>query len=326
MREFIDFKDGLLLINKHAGVSSFGIIKILQDELSTTCGLKRKEFPKLGHGGTLDPFATGLLTVCVGKGVKLARYFLGATKTYEGVILFGQTTVPGDPTAPISETSDSIPESLEQLQKLATALTKQAYSQTPPMHSAKKVDGKPLYELARAGIEIDRDPKICQLYRFEILSYEKPRAHFRLVCSSGTYVRTLSQDFAKLLGSVGMLESLSRTAIGGFQLENAWNCEQITQAMKEGKAWTELPCWIPFDKLLEGYDSVQVTSSETAALFQGKQSVLLHVLKRSEPNPSLKNPIGLDQCLAIYEGEKLIAVARKDDSKWGLERVFVRGN
>src|SRR4051812_27690492 len=168
-------------------------------------GVKRRDLPKLGHGGTLDPFATGMLAVCVGRAVKLARYFLGSNKTYEGVIRFGETTVPGDPTAPISETSPVIPDSLEDIRKYAKTLTLQPYLQTPPMHSAKKVDGKPLYELARQGIEIEREAKVCHLYSFEILSYEKPRARFRLTCSSGTYVRTLAQDLARMMGSVALL-------------------------------------------------------------------------------------------------------------------------
>src|SRR5512140_1273341 len=130
--------NGALFINKHECISSFGIIELLQKQIREQSGLKRRDLPKLGHGGTLDPFATGLLVVLVGRGVKLARYFLGSTKTYEAVIHFGKTTIPGDPTEPISETSSILPESLEQLQDLAQRLTRQPYLQTPPMHSAKK--------------------------------------------------------------------------------------------------------------------------------------------------------------------------------------------
>src|SRR3954462_4957355 len=161
---------GALLVDKHAGISSFGVIELLQRELCNHWGVRRKELPKIGHGGTLDPFATGLLVICVGRGVKLARYFLGSDKGYEGVIRFGETTVPGDPTAPISETSPNLPTSLEDLRAMAAKLTLQPYLQTPPMHSAKKKDGRPLYELARLGIEVERDPKLCTLRTFEISS------------------------------------------------------------------------------------------------------------------------------------------------------------
>src|SRR6185503_13909666 len=114
------------------------------------------------------------------------------------------------------------------------------YLQTPPMHSAKKLDGKPLYELARQGIEVEREAKVCHLHSFEILTYEKPRATFRLTCSSGTYVRTLAQDLARLMGSVAMLDKLVRTASGNFQLENAYSLEQIGASMREGRKWDEL--------------------------------------------------------------------------------------
>src|SRR6185437_14260340 len=104
--------DGAILIDKPASLSSFGVLEALQKSLRSRTGLKRKDLPKLGHGGTLDPFATGLLIACVGHGAKLARYFLGGDKEYEGLLRFGKTTLPGDPTAPVTETTDVLPESL----------------------------------------------------------------------------------------------------------------------------------------------------------------------------------------------------------------------
>ena len=104
--------DGALLVNKSPGVTSFGIVEQLQRILMERSGLRRRDLPKFGHGGTLDPFATGLLIVLVGRAVKLARYFLGSRKTYEGVIRFGETTVPGYPTSPVSESTDSVPSSI----------------------------------------------------------------------------------------------------------------------------------------------------------------------------------------------------------------------
>src|SRR5690348_4657881 len=138
--------NGAFLVHKGQGISSFGVIEKIQRFLIEKLQVKKRDLPKMGHGGTLDPFATGLLVVLVGRGVKLARYFLGSHKVYEGVIHFGKTTIPGDPTDPISETSSVIP-TLKQIQVLAHQLTLQPYLQTPPMHSAKKQNGKPLYEL-----------------------------------------------------------------------------------------------------------------------------------------------------------------------------------
>lgn len=319
---------GALLVNKHPGVSSFGIIELLQKQLSEQNGLKRKEMPKLGHGGTLDPFASGLLAVCVNRAVKLARYFLGSVKSYEGVIRLGETTIPGDPTAPISETSNFFPESFEVIREMARKLTLQPYLQIPPMHSAKKKEGRPLYELARQGLEVEREHKICHLYQFEILEYTKPSIRFRLVCSSGTYVRTLAQDFAKLLGTVGMLEALHRTSSGTFSSDRAWSVEKIAEAGRAGRRWDQLSCWVPFDRLLDSYDRAHATQEEVRSLSEGRQNVLFNILKRVESSPvSLNSPVSTQyrSHVAIYSSNLLVAVAKHEEGRWGIERVFNRG-
>lgn len=321
--------NGALLINKDVGPSSFGVIEQLQQELIRRKGIKKKDLPKLGHGGTLDPFASGLLPVCVGKAVKLARYFLGAVKTYEGTIRFGETTLPGDPTAPVSETSSVIPASLDEVRAMAHRLAHQPYLQTPPMFSAKKKDGKPLYELAREGIEVEREPKLCHLYEFEIQSYDAPRATFRLRCSSGTYVRALAQDFGRLLGTVALLETLNRTGTAGFTLARSMTIAEIAAQTAVGAEWDELDCWIPFDRLLDGYDRAEANHEEARALVHGQQGVLFNILKRVSParpaasaNGSLPQLNPDDSCVAIYHQDRLLAIARRTESAWGIERVF----
>src|SRR6476620_11722098 len=186
--------NGALLVHKHPGLTSFGIIELLQKSLRSQTGLKRKELPKMGHGGTLDPFASGLLVVLVGQSVKLARYFLGSQKEYEAVIRFGETTLSGDPTCPISDTSSIIPGDLHSIQEAAHSFTLSPYFQVPPMHSAKKQNGIALYELARQGIEVERKPQLCQILEFQIQNYELPKASCKVQCSSGTYIRVLAQD------------------------------------------------------------------------------------------------------------------------------------
>ncbi len=306
--------NGALLVHKHPGVSSFGVIEHLQREWMKNYQIKKQDVPKMGHGGTLDPFATGLLVVLFGRGVKLARYFLGSAKSYEGVMRFGETTIPGDPTAPISEVSNILPQSLNQLQILAHSLTLQPYFQTPPMHSAKKQNGKPLYQLARSGIEVDRKAQLCQLMRFEISEYSAPRASFKIQCSSGTYIRTLTQDFAKTIGSVALLDSLHRTASGIFKIQDAWTMDQLSEALQADKKWNELPCWIPFHSLLQNYPRAEATPEEKLALFQGKQAYLLPILEKSNAHSN---------CIAIYSQNELIAIARKAGETWGIERVFI---
>lgn len=304
--------NGALLVHKEDGVSSFGVIEKLQNLLRVEFGIKRMDMPKMGHGGTLDPFATGLLPVCVGKGVKLARYFLGAKKEYRGWIRFGETTVPGDPTSPITERSDHLPSSLDEIRAMAHGLTLQSYLQTPPMHSAKKVDGKPLYELARQGIEIEREAKSCQLFEFEITEYTAPRAYFRVICSSGTYIRVLAQDLGRLLGTVAMLDTLERTMTSNLRIENSLKVGEIRSP------WNELKAWIPFDRLLDGMSKAQATPEEALALIQGRQNVLFNILRRAEAAA----PDAQVGCLAVYCERKLIAVARRENEVWGLERVF----
>jgi tRNA pseudouridine55 synthase len=241
---------GALLINKHADVTSYGIINLLKHQLIHQQRYSPKHLPKLGHGGTLDPFATGLLIVLVGPSVKLARYFLGSTKSYQGVFKFGETTVPGDPTDPISEKCETVPTSLSDLKTLAQKVATQEYQQIPPMHSAKKRNGKPLYKLARQGLVVEREPKLCHLYEFEILGYDQPRAEFHLKCSSGTYVRTLAQDFGKWSGSLALLETLHRLASGKFSVKEAMTFQEISHAGQNGMMWDRLPCWIPYEKLV----------------------------------------------------------------------------
>ena len=199
--------------------------------------------------------------------------------------------------------------------------TQQPYHQIPPMFSAKKQGGRPLYELARAGIEVEREPKTCTLHQFEITNYDLPNAEFKVTCSSGTYIRTLTQDFAKSLGSVALLRSLRRTASGIFQNEKAWETEKIISALeggaKGGAGWDTLNCWIPFDELLGGYAQAEATSAERQSLFQGKQEVLQEILK-THRQPQGSNA----SCVAIYCESSLIAIARKNENAWNIERVF----
>jgi tRNA pseudouridine55 synthase len=307
--------DGALVIHKEQGLTSFGVLETLQKNLRAAYGIKRSELPKTGHGGTLDPFATGVLPVCVGRAVKLSRYFLEAPKEYRGIIRFGQTTVPGDPTSEVTERSEKIPTSLEELSATARALTLQPYLQTPPMHSAKKVDGKPLYELARQGKEIEREPKLCHLYEFEITEYQAPLARFRVKVSSGTYIRVLAQDLGRMLGTVAMLDQLERTQAAWMRIENSLKVGELEHP------WSSSPAWIPFDRLLDGFARVQASAEEARAIENGRQEVLISLVSRSEaPRPG--QPEGL---VAIYApGQKLLAVTRRTQQGWQLERVLSR--
>ena len=296
---------------------------ILREHLSRERGtpVKRRDLPKLGHGGTLDPFATGLLVVCVGDGVKLSRYFLGSDKRYRGTIRFGETTVPGDPTDPISDRCEHVPASLAAAQEVAHAMTRAEYMQTPPMHSAKKQNGKPLYELARQGVEVSREATRCHLRQFDLSRWSPPTVNFDVTCSSGTYIRVLAQDLGLRLNTVAMLNTLERTQAGPFLLEHAMPLDEIAAQSEAGAKWELLGAWISFDRLLSDVmPRVDATESECLELTHGKQHVAVALGSRVPPQTSTEMPLRA----AIYSSARLVAVIARETSStpWHIERGF----
>jgi len=217
--------DGFLLVDKPAGITSHDVI----DRLRRITGLR-----KIGHAGTLDPFATGLLVVGIGReATKRLGEFLGQDKEYIGTLVLGARSDTQDGTGAIMPEPDAaIPP-----QAAVEAAMKKflgPISQTPPMYSAKKVHGKKLYELARAGKEIAREPVAITIHAFELTGYQPPRATFRVSCSSGTYVRTLAHDLGNELGAGAYLESLRRTKIGVLQVEESAKLDELNS-----RNWTE---------------------------------------------------------------------------------------
>jgi tRNA pseudouridine55 synthase len=183
------------------------------------------------------------------------------------------------------------------------------------MHSAKKVNGQTLYKLARKGEEIERQPKLCHLYEFEISEYQSPLARFRVSCSAGTYIRTLAQDFARINQSVGMLDNLCRTQCGDMSLNKAQTMEELCRL--DQKLWPEQKSWVPFDEVLSGFPSVQVSLDEAQHLRQGRQQILINLVGRAQHDEESSG-----RHLAIYHQKRLAAVALKEHHIWKLERVF----
>jgi len=206
-------KNGFLLINKPSGPTSHDII----DELRKITGIR-----KIGHAGTLDPFASGLLLVGIGEATKLLKHYVGLNKTYEAVLRLGAESDTYDRTGRISKSQFSLASKIPEtkIQKiLQSFIGKQ--KQIPPMYSAKKVDGKKLYELARKGKNIKREPAEIEVYDIKLKSYALNLATCTFSVSSGTYIRTLAHDIGKKLGHGAYLEELKRTTIGGFKLKDA---------------------------------------------------------------------------------------------------------
>ncbi|RDY60244.1 tRNA pseudouridine(55) synthase TruB [Flagellimonas nanhaiensis] len=213
-----DFLNGqILLIDKPLEWSSFQAVNALKWAIRKKFDLKKI---KIGHAGTLDPLATGLLIICTGKFTKKIPELQGQVKEYTGTFTLGATTPSYDLETEVDQTYPT-----EHLTEEIILQTTHKFlgeiKQIPPMFSALKKDGKRLYELAREGKQVEVKSRIIEILEFEITKIQMPKVYFRVVCSKGTYIRSLAHDFGKALGSGGHLSSLRRTKIGDFNVNNA---------------------------------------------------------------------------------------------------------
>ncbi len=234
MQEFSPL-DGALLIDKPAGPTSHDVVDLIRRQF----GIK-----KAGHCGTLDPNATGLLLIVLGRGTKLSEKLMSDDKVYEGAMKFGVTTNSHDAEGEMLETRPVPPLTVEHLNELASMFVGDLM-QVPPMVSAIKKDGVPLYKLARKGIEVPREPRLIHIYSFRFTEYREPLGSFRVACTKGTYVRSLAHDLGQKIGCGAHLAALRRTASGKFDVADAKPLDQILRL-----ATTELEKRvIPFLKL-----------------------------------------------------------------------------
>lgn len=213
-----DFTNGeVILIDKDEGISSFSIVH----KLRKITGIK-----KIGHAGTLDPKATGLLILCTGKKTKEISKFQDLKKVYSGIISLGKTSPSMDLETELSEAKKTDFVNLEILNE-TRSLFLGKIQQLPPMYSALKHKGKPLYKYARKGIEIERNLREVEIFDFTIEKYIEPDVYFRIICSKGTYIRVIADDFGKKLGTGGYLKKLRREAIGQFDVESAFTIKEF---------------------------------------------------------------------------------------------------
>lgn len=207
--------DGILLIDKPDGMTSFGVVARVRRVLSQRAGHKIK----VGHTGTLDPFATGLLILCVGKETKNAMEYTKLDKVYEATIRLGQTSTTGDPEGEVTEAGEYQP-GLEEV-KRATAKFIGEITQRPPIYSAIKVDGQRAYDLARQGKDVEIPERTVTIYNLEVIDYSYPELRIRTHVSSGTYIRTLAEDIGKTLGTGAYCTQLRRTKVAEWDVTNA---------------------------------------------------------------------------------------------------------
>jgi tRNA pseudouridine55 synthase len=212
-----------LLVDKPSGPTSHDVVDAIR---------RRFRIRKVGHGGTLDPLATGLLILLTGRGTRLANRFIGSDKTYRGVMRLGIATDTQDAQGQVIREGDPSAVTAEQVVAEMQKLTGDIH-QMPPMVSAVKVQGVPLYKRARKGQVVEREPRLIHVYRFSMDSWDPPRAGFTLECTKGTYVRTLCADIGEALGCGAHLESLCRTRSGEFGIERAHPLADLMKLSEE---------------------------------------------------------------------------------------------
>lgn len=293
---------GVLLLDKPAGLSSNDALGKAKWLLNAVKG---------GHTGTLDPFATGLLPLCFGEATKFAQDLLDADKTYETIVHLGVTTNTGDTEGEIVETLP-VEISLAQIEAVLQRFRGQI-EQVPPMHSALKRDGKPLYEYARAGITLEREARPVTIHLLELLSYDAPYLHLRVRCSKGTYIRVLGEEIGRGLGCGGHLHALRRIAVGDLELAQGMTLEKLAETEHDAR----VALLAPVDALLSSFASIELNDELSKRFLHGQR---LALGKENMCLPSVEGRVriyrqadqallgtGLLQAYGVLAPERLIA-------------------
>ncbi|BCQ52585.1 tRNA pseudouridine(55) synthase TruB [Burkholderia gladioli] len=294
--------DGVLLLDKPIGLSS-------NDALIRAKRLYLAK--KAGHTGTLDPLASGLLPLCFGEATKFSQDLLEADKTYEATMRLGIRTTTGDAEGEAIETREVRADRAAIEAVLPRFLGE--IVQVPPMYSALKRDGKPLYEYARAGQTVEREGRQVTIHLLELLDCALPDVSFRVTCSKGTYVRTLAEDIGEALGCGAHLVALRRTGVGALTLEHAVTLDALSDAEA-----TERDRWLqPVDALLSTFVRVQLTAEEAKRFRHGQRLRLASVAELGVQDG--------DRVRVYDEAECLLGVARLSEGVLAPERLVVSG-
>ena len=281
---------GILNIYKKKGYTSHDVVAKLR-------GITGQR--KIGHTGTLDPEAEGVLPVCLGRATKVCDLLTDRDKTYEAVLFLGIRTDTQDVTGTVTDRGDVQGITREMVEQAAQKYVGE-YDQIPPMYSALKVNGKKLYELAREGKTIERKARRVRIYELEILEEALPRVRLRVRCSKGTYIRTLCDDIGADLGCYGCMEALLRTRVGPFALEEACRLEEVASALKTGELGKML---CPIDRLFAEYPAVRVKEGWEKLAYNGNG------LKRSMTDGDREIKDGA--CVRLYDvGGNFLALYR----------------
>lgn len=301
--------DGVLLLDKGLGLSS-------NDALVRAKRLFLAQ--KAGHTGTLDPLASGLLPLCFGEATKFSQDLLEADKTYEATMRLGIRTSTGDAEGEVLETCP-VEAGMSEVEA-ALARFRGPISQVPPMHSALKRDGKPLYEYARAGQVVERAAREVTIHALELLGAAMPDVTFRVRCSKGTYVRTLAEDIGAALGCGAHLVALRRTGVGALTLDHAVTLEAL-EAMDSA---ARDACLRPVDALLSTFPLVRLAAAEAKRFMQGQRLRLADLPPLTVQAPGSQNE-RTDARVRVYRDEDgaLLGVARASEGVLAPERLIV---
>jgi tRNA pseudouridine55 synthase len=291
--------DGILNVDKPAGITSFGVVAAVR----RASGEKR-----VGHAGTLDPDATGVLPVCLGKATRVVEYLGEAGKSYRATVRLGASTDTHDASGAVTREQD--PSGItEQDAAAALAAFRGPIRQTPPMFSALKTAGRPLYALAREGKTVARQSRAVTIHRLELTGWDPPDLTLEIDCSKGTYVRSLAHDLGEALGCGAHLKGLVRTRVGGFSLEGAVSLERAVEAFKSGGGAALLA---PIDSVLGDLDAVTLTEAELDAVRKGQP-----LARELEGAGMLRRAYGPDGAFAA------ILHRDKETGLWRPRKVFV---
>lgn len=277
---------GVFLLNKPLGLSSNAALQKVR-------WLYRAQ--KAGHTGALDPLATGLLPVCLGEATKFSHYLLDSTKRYQTTVRLGQTTTTGDVEGDILQ-ERPVPVLTEELIEQTLEKFRGDIQQVPPMYSALKKEGRPLYELARKGIEIEREARLVTIYALELVEFTENSITLDVTCSKGTYIRVLGEDIGEALGCGGHLTMLNRTQTGHFELIPSYTIEYLESLNEEQREALLLPVYAPVDHFLK----IQVPEGREKYFCNGLESNIDHSAEAE---------------VLVFSGERCLGLAEITDKK-----------
>lgn len=295
--------DGILNINKPPAITSYGVVA----RVKRLTGERR-----VGHAGTLDPAATGVLLVCLGQATRVVEFLMDTVKTYLAVVELGVATDTYDAAGNVTHRGDPSGIDVARLEKELESF-RGPVRQTPPMFSALKHRGRPLYKLARAGVTVERKSRPVVIHRLDLISWQPPVVELEIECGKGTYIRSLAHDLGEALGCGAHLKKLIRTRSGIFDIKDAISVEDFEEAVKSGD-WHRF--LYPVDSVLQDMPSVSVDDAGEADMRNGKT---LNI-------PGIDKPSGDRQyCRAYSQDGRFLAILRylPDSGLWHPEKVFV---